>query len=444
MQYRLGGWEPPWGIVYVVDLLNALVLVVISVLAFINLITVDRSIKEEFSEKSGAFYTLYVLFVTGLMGIVVTGDLFNLYVLLEITSLSSYALIALGKDRAAISSLNYVFMGTIGACFYLLGVGYLYIMTGSLNMADVASILPKLYHSSAILVAFIFCMVGVWIKMALFPLHVWLPNAYTFAPSPVSSLLAPLMTKGMVYVMLRLMLTVFTPAYAFIELGISDAIVWLSTIAILVGAFFALTQKNLKRMFTYIIVSEIGYMVGGAWIGNQAGITGTILHIMNDATMTLCLFLAANSIAHKVGALDFENLRGLFRKMPFTMAALVAGALGMIGVPPSCGFFSKWYLISGAVQANHYGFMTALLLSSLINAILFFRVIEFGYFEPVDAHHDHNSHHHESHGSSIEESPPLMLVPLLIVAVGIFVLGTYTGDIVTHIVGPFVTKALGL
>jgi len=261
--YFLGGWAPPWGIAYQVDGLNGLVLVVVSVLAVANLVATHPSVREVFSEKLGSFYTLYMLFLTGLLGIVATGDLFNLYVLLEVASLTSYALIAMGGPRAPMASLNYVFMGTIGACFYLLGVGYLYMMTGSLNMADVAARLSQQYESIAILIGFVFCLVGVWIKMGFFPLHTWLPNAYTYAPSPVSSLIAPLMTKVMAYVMIRLMVSVFSVGFVFQALGLQRAVVWMASLAIVAGILMALAQKNVKRMLTYVVISEIGYLVGG-------------------------------------------------------------------------------------------------------------------------------------------------------------------------------------
>jgi multicomponent Na+:H+ antiporter subunit D len=428
--YRLGGWDPPWGIAYYVDPLNGLVLCVVSVAALLNLIASKKSIEQEFPEKIGPFYTLYILFVTGMMGITVTGDAFNLYVLLEIGSITGYALIAMGdKDRAPLASLNYLYMGTIGACFYLLGVGYLYIVTGSLNMVDIAHILPDLYQSKAVMAAFIICLVGVWIKMAFFPLHAWLPNAYTFAPSAASSLIAPLMTKVMIYVMIRLILTVFTPKFAFTTLAVSQHIVWLACLAIVMGAILALAQRDLKKMLTYIIVAEVGYMVGGAWLGNRAGLTGAVLHIVNDALMTLCAFLVVGNIVYKVKGYAFEDLKGLFSKMPFTMGAFVIGALSMIGVPPTCGFFSKWYLISGAIQAGHYGFMVALIFSSLVNVILFFRVIEIGYYEPFTDHHGH-----DHPAEPMAEAPLTMLVPLYIVAAGLILVGLYTGNIVNHII----------
>jgi multicomponent Na+:H+ antiporter subunit D len=367
--------------------------------------------------------------VTGLLGIVVTGDAFNLYVLLEIASLTGYGLLAMGGGRGPLAALNYLYMGTIGACFYLLGIGYLYIVTGSLNMVDIAGILPSLYQSKAVLTAFIICMVGVWLKMAFFPLHAWLPNAYTYAPSASSSLIAPLMTKVMIYVMIRLILTVFTPQFSFTILAVNESIVWLAVIAIVMGAVLALAERNLKKMLTYIIIAEVGYMVGGAWLGNRAGMTGAILHIVNDALMTLCVFLVVGNIVYKIKGYAFDDLKGLFRKMPFTMGAFVVGALSIIGVPPTCGFFSKWYLISGGIAAGHYGFVAALLFSSLVNVVLFFRIIELGYFEPFSDHHGHN-HHPEP----IDEAPLSMLVPLIIVAAGLVVVGMYTGDIVTRII----------
>jgi multicomponent Na+:H+ antiporter subunit D len=435
--YKLGGWDPPMGIAYYVDHLNGLVLSVVSVVAFLNLIASKKSIEQEFPDKMGPFYALYVLMVTGLLGIVVTGDAFNLYVLLEIAALTGYGLLAMGEERAPLATLNYLYMGTIGASFYLLGVGYLYIITGSLNMVDIAGILPDLYQSKAVLGAFMICMVGVWLKMAFFPLHAWLPNAYTYAPSAASSLIAPLVTKVMIYVMIRLILTVFTPEFSFNILAVSDSIVWLAVIAIVMGAILALAERNLKKMLAYIVIAEVGYMVGGAWLGNRAGMTGAILHIVNDSLMTLCVFLVAGNIVYKAKGYAFDDLKGLVRKMPFTMGAFVVGALSIIGVPPTCGFFSKWYLISGAIQAGHYGFMVALLFSSLVSVVLFFRVIEICYYEPFSDHHGH-----DHHSEPMDEAPLSMLVPLLIVAVGLVVVGLYTGDIVDHIIRFAIPKGL--
>ncbi len=434
IQYRMAGWMPPMGIEYRIDLLNSIVLLLITFIALVNLVASYKTVLQETKEKADSFYAIYLLFVTGLIGVTATGDLFNLYVLLEITSLTSYAQIAMGdKDRAPLASLNYVFIGVIGASFYLLGVGYLYIMTGSLNMLDVANLLPAIHGSSAVLIAFIFCMLGIWIKMALFPLHVWLPNAYTYAPTAVSRIIAPLMTKVMVYVMIRLMITIFGFEYIFEKLDLSEAVVWIATIAILAGAVMAMAQKDLKKMLTYVIVCEIGYMVGGAWLGNELGMTGAILHIVNDALMTFALFLAVGNMIYKLKNVHYNNLQGLFGKMPWTMAGFVLAGFSIIGIPPTCGFFSKWYLILGAFEKGAYHFASALIISSLLCAVLFFRIFEISFFS--DSSSDDAHGHHEP--AVIAEAPISMLIPLGFVSLLLIVAGLYSGTIVNTIILPF-------
>jgi multicomponent Na+:H+ antiporter subunit D len=429
VEYFLAGWEPPVGIGLRVDHLNGLVLVAVAAVAFFNLLGTRPVVMETYGDRLGAFYTLYILLVSGLLGITATGDAFNLYVLLEISALTGYALIGMGPGRAPLSSLNYIFMGTIGASFYLLGVGYLYLATGTLNMADLATRLPEIYDSRLVISAFLLCMAGLCLKMGFFPLHAWLPNAYAHAPAPVSSLVAPLMTKVMIYVMVRVVLFVFSPAFAFERLHLDVPMVWLSVIAIVAGSLLALSTRRLKRMLTYIIVAEVGYMVGGFWLGNRVGMTGAILHIVNDAAMTFCVFLAAAAILYRNEGETIDDLQGMFAKMPVTMAAFVLGGLSIIGVPPTCGFFSKWYLISGGLAAGQYGFVAALLFSSLINLVLFFRIFEIAYFEPFSDHHGaHGSG--GGHATAIHEAPLQMLVPLALASISLLVLGIYAGDIV--------------
>ncbi len=436
IQYKMAGWAPPMGIEYRIDALNAMVLVLVTAIAFLNLVASYQNVQQETSDRTGAFYVMYLLFVVGLIGVVSTGDLFNLYVLIEITSLSSYTMIALGdKDRGPLAALNYIFIGVIGASFYLLGVGYIYIKTGSLNMVDVAAMMPALKESSTMLVAFILCILGVFIKMALFPVHVWLPNAYSYAPVGFARIVAPLMTKVMVYVMVRLMITVFGLDYIFIKLHIADTIVWLGTIAILAGGVMALAQTNLKKMIAYIIVCEIGYMVGGAWLGNELGMTGAILHILNDALMTFALFLAVGNMVYRLGRVEISDLQGLFQKMPWTMGGFVLAAFSIVGVPPTCGFFSKWYLILGAFEAGAYHFAGALLISSLICAVLFFKVFEVCFFEPTSE--GHGDGHHGPAALAMEEAPVSSIVVLLVVCASLVVVGVYSGTIVDTVITPF-------
>jgi len=429
VKYHLGGWQPPWGIEYHLNHLNALLIILISFISLITVIYSKKSIEKELPDKEVYFYCLFLLLFTGLLGIVVTGDLFNLYVFLEISSLSTYALIGIGEEKAQFASFRYIIIGTIGACFYLLGVGYLYAATGSLNMMDLAQILPNLFHSKTVIVAFSFFLVGTGIKMALFPLHVWLPDSYTYAPSTVSAFVAPLMTKVGVYIMIKIMYVVFGRSFS-IELVHTDSILsWIAAIGVIAGCILALAQSDIKRMLAYIIIAEVGYITLGVGMANRNGLTGAILHIVNDAFMMSCLFLVVGAIMYKTGVRNIHQFKHFNKKMPFTMGAFTISALSMIGVPPACGFFSKWYLILGALDAGNFIFVAVILIIGLFNAILFFRVIENIYF-------NHSSSHDEGIDEIIsrDEAPLTMLIPILIMAIGIIILGIFSGKLVTTII----------
>ena len=440
--YRLGGWDPPVGIVYAVDKLNGLVLAVVSLSALIGLIGSRANIEAEQHGKAGIFYALYLLTVAGLLGIVVTGDAFNLYVLLEIAALSGYALIAMGDERAPLAALNYLFMGTIGATFYLLGVGILYLQTGTLNMADLALRLKPLYGSTTLLVAFLIIGVGLGMKMAFFPVHGWLPGAYTHAPSAATILMAPLTTKVMIYVLIRMVITVFTPDYVFHSLNLSGLMVWLASAAILVGAGLALAQTDFKRMLTYVIVAEVGYMVGGVWLGTRDGLTGAILHLVNDVAMTLTVFLATCALVHRTGSRGLGGLQGMFSRMPWTMAGFAAAGMAIIGVPPFCGFFSKWYLLTGAIKAGQWQFAVALIGASLISAVLFFRIFEKALFPSGEAAHGHLDHHGHHGAGEMAEAPLSLLIPLLLAAASLVALGLLTRPIVARLILPVLPGGL--
>lgn len=435
IHYWLGMWEPPWGIEYVVDHLNALVLFFVSFISLMAAIYSKRSIEQELPEhKIPQFYTLFLLNVTGLIGITVTGDAFNLYVLVEIASFTAYGLVAIGEEGALVASFRYIVMGTIGACFYLLGVGYLYIVTGSLNMADLSNILPNLYHSKVIIVAFAFLIIGVAIKMAFFPLHAWLPDAYTYAPSTVSAFMGPLMTKVGAYVLIRIMFTVFKPEFSIEMLHVTDIMAWFGVAAILFGGLMALAQTDFKRMLCYVIVAEIGYIVGGIGIANTTAIKGAIFHILSDAFMVACLFFVAGMVMYKTRGHNISDFKGIFKKMPYTATIFMVGALAIIGVPPTCGFFGKWYLLLGAIEAEHWGFVIALLLSTLIMVALFFRVISKGLYVHVHAL-EHASeptgHHSEPH---YDEAPLSMLISAFVIAIAIFLIGIFNQAIFKNII----------
>jgi len=454
IHYFVGDWPAPYGIELVIDHLNAMLLCIVSGVGLLVSVYSWRPVPAEVPERLPGkkvpgrvpnFCVLYCLLVTGLLGICATGDAFNMYVLLEIAALSGYALLALGSGRSYYATFKYLVMGTIGACLYLLGVGYVYIKTGSLNMADLKGLLtaPALMNSATIHIAFIMIVVGISIKMALFPMHGWLPNSYTHAPTASSCLIAPLVTKVSVYMMVRVLFSVFSAAFVFTVIPWHGAMVWVATAAIVFGSVSALGQSDLKKMLTYIIVAEVGYMAGGVWLGNASGLTGATYHILGDAMMTVCLFMVVGAIIHKTGDSSRESMRGIFKKMPVTSVVFLVGAFAMIGIPPTCGFFTKRYLIVGAFQAGQWAFAGALLFSSLINAVIFFRLIEIGYFPKFSG--EEESHGHGTHGrqvTAVDEAPLSMLVPMLIAAASLIVIGLYTNEIITGLIGRTIPAGL--
>ncbi len=432
IQYWLGGWKPPWGIEYRIDHLNAIMLVLVSLLSLLVAIHAKKSVEQELPEKTTLFWSLFILLITGLLGICITGDMFNLFVMLEVASLSGYALIAIGEKGSLYASFRYLMMGTMGACFYLLGVGYLYIASGSLNMADLGQIIPKLYHSKTILAGFTFIMIGLGIKMAVFPLHAWLPDAYTRASSAVSAVVAPLVTKVMAYVAIRVMFTVFQPEFSVSLLRVTDIMVWVGSAAIIFGAVMALSQIDFKRMLSYVIIAEMGYIVGGIGVANITALQGVVFHIVNDAMMVTCLFLVAGQIMHQTGGHGISNFKDIFRTMPITAFIFTVGALAVIGVPPTCGFFSKWYLLLGAIQAHQWSFVIALLVCTLINVALFFRVFDKGLY----AHKHENTQGPTRPEDSLHtgEAPLSMLIPASVLAIVIILVGVFNQVIINKVI----------
>jgi multicomponent Na+:H+ antiporter subunit D len=372
------------------------------------------------------FFTQFLLCLTGLLGIAITGDLFNLFVFLEISSLSSYALISLGKSRRALlAALNYLFMGTIGATFILIGIGLMYMMTGTLNMADMAlqlrgevrvngtSLLA--IETRTVLVAFAFLSVGISIKMALFPLHEWLPNAYTFAPSAVSAFLAATATKVSVYVLLRFVYTVYGKAFAFQSLPLDTGLTVLALLGIVIASSVAISQHNIKRMLAYSSIAQIGYIVLGISFTSVSGLTGGVVHLFNHGLIKGSLFLAMGCFMARLGAVEIGDLQGMGRKMPLTMFAWSISGLGLIGVPVTAGFVSKWYLLSAALEQHDWSIAFLIVMSSLLAFIYVGRVVEVAYFRsPLEQH------------AEVAEAPWSMLIPTYVLTLASLVFGLWT------------------
>jgi multicomponent Na+:H+ antiporter subunit D len=381
ISYAIGNWPPPWGIEYRVDRLNSFVLVLVSGIAAAVLPYSRASIEAEVgAQQHYLFYTMFALCLAGLLGITITGDAFNVFVFLEISSLSTYVLIALGRDRRAlVAAYQYLIMGTIGATFIVIGIGLLYLMTGTLNLADMASRIADVRGTRPVLAALAFLTVGISLKLALFPLHQWLPNAYTYAPSAVSAFLAATATKVAVYVLLRFYFSVFGPSQVFARLPMEEAMLLLALAGMFFASAIAIFQTDLKRLFAYSSVSQIGYIILGLSFGSTTGLTATIVHLFNHGVTKGAIFMLLGMVAQRMGGTSVARVHGLGQRMPWTSLGVVVCGLSLIGVPGTAGFISKWYLILAALERGQWWLVFLIVASSLFAVAYVWRFVEAAY-----------------------------------------------------------------
>ena len=357
--YAMGGWAAPLGITYYVDLMNALVLMLVAGIASLVFPYAYHSVASEIPHKqTPAFYTALLICFTGLLGVTITGDAFNVFVFLEISSLSTYALVAMGggQDRRALSSsFNYLIMGTIGATFFVIGVGLLYQATGTLNMIDMHTQLSSQHQlgdgNKVVQAGFAFIVTGIALKLAMVPLHLWLPNAYCFAPSAITAFLAATATKVSLYLMMRFLFTVFGFEFEFIEVALNAFLV-LGIVGMFYASFVAVFRENVKQMLAYSSIAQIGYMLLGLSFGTVDGMAASLIHLLNHALMKAALFMGVGCVVLRVGSSSFTSFRGLAHRMPWTAWAIVISGLSLIGVPLTVGFISKIKLMEAAYAAS--------------------------------------------------------------------------------------------
>ena len=409
IDYQLGGWVSPMGIGYHIDLMNAYVLVLVSAISTVALPYAAKSITTEVAaENHTLFYVYWLLCVAGLLGIVSTGDAFNVFVFLEISSLSTYALIALGSDRkrdrrALRASLRYLLLGSIGATFIVISIGLLYMMTGTLNMLDMAERLPEVADKRPVHAAFAFLVIGAGLKAAMFPLHTWMPDAYTHAPSATSVLLASTSTKVAIYVLLRFLLTIFGYDFSFIGVQLDLWLMPLALLGIVYGSLSAMYQLDAKRLLAWSSVAQIGYILLAVSIGTTAGLAAGLIHIFNHALMKAALFMAIGAVVYHVGGSRLFHIAGFGRKMPWTFGAMVLGGLSLVGVPFTVGFISKWYLVTSAIDTHGVWLVVFVLVTSLLAALYVWRLIDVAWFRPV------------MHDKELKEAPLSLLLPMWLV-----------------------------
>lgn len=415
--YLLGNWAAPWGIEYRIDVLNGFVLLLVALIGAIVVLYAPTSVAKELPQvRHNLFYAAFLLCLTGLLGMTITGDAFNVFVFLEISSLSTYALISLGQDRRALTAAyQYLILGTIGATFFVIGIGLLYMMTGTLNMVDLATRLAPVSDTRTVIAAFAFLAVGLSLKLALFPLHLWLPNAYTFAPSVVTAFLAATATKVSIYVFLRFAFSIFGADFSFATMKLDTFLMPLALIGIFIASSVAIFQTNVKRLLAYSSVAQVGYIMLGISFVSTTGLSAGIVHLFNHALTKGALFLAMGCIALRLGSVELTAMRGLGRRMPLTMAAFVLGGLSLIGVPLTVGFISKWYLVLAILERGWWPLAFLVLLGSLLAVIYIWRVVEAAYFQQPDEER-----------AEIREAPVWMQVPMWILIGASLYFGIFT------------------
>ena len=414
ISYRLGGWAPELGIEYRIDAVNAPILLLVTAMGALAILYARRTVLAEIiPERIAWYYTMMSLCLAGLLGMAATNDAFNIFVFLEISSLATYTLIALGRDsRALVAAYQYLIVGTMGATFYVIGVGLLYLSTGTLNLSLIVERLPEVASPRAMIAAEAFILVGISLKLALFPLHAWLPNAYAYAPSSASALLASTATKVAVYLLARYLFGVFGVHVTVGPISVAGVLIALSLAAMFLASASAVFQNDVKRLLAFSSVGQIGYITLGLALANPAGLTGAFLHILNHAMIKGAAFMAIGAIVLRTGSCKLDELAGIGRTMPYSAAALTIAGFGLIGVPGTSGFVSKWYLVLGAFDAG-MGWLAILIVASSVIAVLYVgRMLEIIWFrEPCQR------------SLEAREAPVEVLVPTLALAALTIVFG---------------------
>ena len=377
VSYEVGGFAAPYGIELVADGLTVAVLALVSAISLGVLAYARRA-----GPHTNTFYSQFLLLVAGLSGMTITGDVFNLYVFLEITGLAAYGLVASGREASsAVAALKYLIIGTVGASLYLLGVGYALAATGTLNMADLSVKLAEVgYDSTLVLTAFGLMVGGLSVKVALFPLHTWQPDAYAHSPDSVSAFISALVSTVSAYALARLLFSVFTVDFLTAVPAARWALITVASVSIVAGSALAVSQSNVQRMLAYSSVSQFGLVIAGFTVATPIAVLGATVHLVGHAVMKGGLFAATGIIERDTGATTVGGYAGMGSRTPVAAGAFAILAVGMVGVPPAVGFVGKWYILVGAVTAEIWPVVAVLLASTLLTLAYFARLGEQLYF----------------------------------------------------------------
>ena len=420
--YNLGGWAAPVGIVYVIDAASALVLPIITGIGFVVTLAARHLVRAEIASRDLAlFYTAWLLTLAGMIGQVTTGDAFNIFVFLEISSLSAYALVAMGagRDRRALpAAFNYLVLGTVGATFYVIGLGLLYMLTGTLNLDDLSVRLADVEQTRAVFTAMAFIALGLFLKIAIFPLHFWLVPAYSYAPSAVSALMAATATKVSIYVLIRVMFGVFGYSFMGISDGLGTVLLALGIAGAFVGTLAAIMESDLKRLFAQSSIAQLGYMAIGIGILTPAGLAAAFIHLFNHALMKGALFLAVGIIGAQGERATLKSIEGAGQQIPMTMTAILFGGLALIGVPLTAGFISKLYLVRALIESDLWILAALTFVSSALALAYVWKIVEAAWLKP------------RPENAPILRETPVVWGPAWILILATFGFGIYAGPLV--------------
>ncbi|MFC7237857.1 proton-conducting transporter membrane subunit [Saliphagus sp. GCM10025317] len=461
----LGNFEAPMGIELVADPLSTLIALLITGTAFGVLLHTRTN-----GPRGNTFYTAYLLLVGGLLGITLTGDVFNLFVFLEITSLATYALVASGDGpESAVAALKYLILGTVAASLYLMGVGLLFMGTGTLNMADLAATIPELEGQNVTLAraGLAFIVIGFAIKVAQWPLHSWQPDAYQHAPDGVTPVIAALVSTASAYALGRVLFGVYGPGFIASTPNASAVVVTIGCLSVVAGSTLAVIQRDVMRLLAYSSVSQFGLIVAAYGVLTEQALSGALIHLVGHGLTKAGLFVAVGWIAIAHGARTVDEYAGLAGRQPFVAGAMAVLLLSLVGIPPSVGFVGKWYIAIGAVEAQAWPVAAVILFSTMLTLAYVARLLETMYVTPpidsaVEPAHDTpaatdggrpgsgaGADAGSNHGPGLErarittrKSVPFGTLAVLVLAAVLAVALGFAGELFVDVLTPFLESVL--
>ncbi|MGE5682771.1 MAG: complex I subunit 5 family protein [Bacillota bacterium] len=371
--YQMSTWPVPYGIILVQDALTSYMLIMVSLISLTSLIFSVQYIRQ--LSQDWKYYALFMLLVTGMNGVIATGDLFNLFVFTEISLFAAFALVAYGgRGEEFEASFKYTVMGSVSATIILVAIAVTYSATSNLNMAKIAEALPKTDKTLTYWIGGLF-LTGFGLKAAIIPFHAWLPDAHSSAPAPISSMLSGVLIKALgIYVLVRLFFNVFGAPDFFLMIFMV-----LGAVSIILGVILAIGQWDLKRLLAYHSISQVGYIILGLGLATPLGILGGIFHLLNHALFKALLFYDAGAIEMSLGTRDLKKMGNITRLLPVASQTAMIASLSISGVPPFNGFFSKLIIIIALIQSDYliYAFIAAL--GSLLTLASFMKVQRYGF-----------------------------------------------------------------